>query len=403
MLPKTRVQRWLHILFDYFAILIGTTCYRYDFKRRLYTKTKWSQLIASLANLIVIVFILMDLYNVWMQSLETVTDLTILWDTTLNDIICLMRVLHRLPMEKVTNEIAQGLRRLQCIYRFKVGERRYEKEPHLEGIWLLKHCQLWVLLGFLTGFMQLTQNLFGMELNNMLSKRAMVVIYVLAMEGQDVAMQIHFLFTWRICGCFMCLNERIGLLLRQAYSASLLELHHIRWQHWQLGRLWHRLNVAYNFILISSRLSLIVTAAALGYYISIFRSLQYHVIYQFIGFGLYALIVLDCYMIDLIYDLTVNAYRESTWSMRQRNEINQGNVQLDRGVNVDGTCSTQQFINNFFQCEILALQIANFPLQIKPYALFVSGKATLLSNIGCIISWMVVLLQYRMVCERNRN
>lgn len=399
MSPKTRVQRWLHLLFDYFAILIGTTCYRYDFKRRLYRKTKWSQIIASLANLIVIVYILMDLYNVWMQSLETVTDLTIRWDTTLNDIICLMRVLQRLPREKVTNAIAQELRRLQRIYRFRVGERRYEKEPHLEGIWLLKHCHLWVQLAFFTGFMQLTQDLFGMQLNNILCKRAMVVIYVLALDGQTVAMQIHFHFTWRICGCFMWLNERIELLLRQTDAASLMELHHIRWQHWQLGRLWHRLNIAYNFILISSRLSLIVTAAALGYYISVFRSLQN----QFIGFGLCAFIVLDAYMNDLIYDLTVNAYLESTWSMWQRNELNQGNVQLARAVNVEGICSTQQFINNFFQCELLALQIANFPLQIKPYALFASGRATLLSNIACIISWMVVLLQYRMVSERNRN
>lgn len=333
MLPQTQVQRWLHVLFDYLAILIGTTCYRYDFKRRLYTKTKWSQLIASLANLIVIAFISMELYDVWKQSLETVTDLTVRWDTTLNDIICLTRVLHRLPRERVTHEVAQELCRLQRIYRFRVGERRNEREPHLERIWLLKHCQLWVLLAFLTGFMQVTQNFFGLELNNMLAKRALLVIYVLAMEGQDVAMQIHFLFTWRICGCFLCLNERIGRLVRQADSASLLELHHIRWQHWQLAKLWHRLNVAYYFILISSRFSLIVTATALGYYISVFRNLQLHVIYQFMGFGLYALIALDCYMLDLIYDLTVNAYRESTWSMRQHNEAHQGNLQLARGVN----------------------------------------------------------------------
>lgn len=338
MLPERRVQRWLYALFANFAIIIGATSYRYDFKRRLYTQTKWSQPIASLANLLVIVVISMDLYADWKSdTLETepdkdlATGQTIRMDTTLNNVICLLRVLQRLPRERVTHGIAQELRRLQRIYRFGAVHRSYEEEEYLERILLLKHCSVWALLGFLMGFMQVTHHLFGIELDNVLSKRVMIVILVLAMDGQDVIMHLHFLFTWNICDSFMCLNGRIRMLLLQQRRDA-RSLHHLRWQHWQLGRLWHRLNVAYYSILISSRLSLIVTASALGFYISVFRSLDYHGIYQFMGFGLYAIIVLDCYMLDLMYDLTVSAYRESTGLLLAYNEDLHSDDQLARGV-----------------------------------------------------------------------
>lgn len=380
MLPESRVQRWLYALFANFAIIIGTTSYRYDFKRRLYTQTKWSQPIASLANLLVIVVISMDLYSGWKpNTLETepdtdvATGLTIRMDSTLNNVICLLRVLQRLPRERVTHGIAQELRRLQRIYRFGAVDRSYEEEPNLKRILLLKHCALWAMLGFLMGFMQVTHHLFGIEVDNVLGKRMMIVIYVLAMDGQDVIMQLHFLFTWLICDSFMCLNERIRMLL-QLQHRDARSLHHLRWQHWQLGRLWHRLNVSYYFILISSRFSLIVSASALGFYISVFRSLDYHGIYQFMGFGLYAMIVLDCYMIDLMYDLTVSAYRESTGLLLAYNEALHSDDQLARGVIRDGFYTFLDFIINFLQCQLFALQIANFPLQIQPYGLLQAAK-----------------------------
>lgn len=406
MLPQSRVQRWLYALFANFAIFIGTTSYRYDFGRRLYTRTKWSQPIASFANLLVIGLILSNLYLSWKKSedMDLATGTTIRMDTTVNDLICLLHVLQRVPRERVTKGIAHELRRLQRIYRCRRPGSCLEQEQYLKRILLLKQGALWALLVFLMGFMQVTQHLFGLELHNVLSNRALVAIYVLAMDGQEVIMQLHFIFTWLICDSYMCLNARIRILLAHGDNdaASLLELQHLRWQHWHLGRLWHRLNVSYYFILLSSRFSLMVTAAALGYYISVFRSLDCQRIYQFTGLGLYVVIVLDCYIFDLICDRTVSAYRESTALLLPYSENLHRNDRLARGVIRKCICLlSSNLFEIFFQCQLFALQIANFPLQIKPYGLFASGKATLLSNIACIISWMVVLLQYRMVSERQ--
>ncbi|KAH8403112.1 hypothetical protein KR222_005386, partial [Zaprionus bogoriensis] len=328
--PASKVRRVLYTLFANFAICIGATSYRYDFKRRRYRQTKWTQLIAGVANLISIGFLATNLHAVWQQviKLNMVPDLTIHLDTSLHDVICLLRILQRFSMERATCSFARDLRHLQRMYRFNGGGTDTVAERRLERIFLLKNCFMWALLCCLLGFFLVYYKILGMPVTRWFFNYVLVVVYALAVLGQDATIQLHFLCTWRICRSFLRLDARIAqlLLLRSSDAAALLELQQLRRQHWQLSWLWQRLNHAYSFVLITSRLSLIMTAATLGYYISAFASLQAMTI------GLYALIALDCYMLDRTYDLTVTAYGEPSGSLRQHNELVHGHELLDRGV-----------------------------------------------------------------------
>ncbi|XP_062139743.1 putative gustatory receptor 59b [Drosophila sulfurigaster albostrigata] len=383
MWPEGKVQRLLYELYAYFAIFIGVTSYRYDYKRRVYKNNKWTQLVASLGNLFVYVLIPLDIYYVVMGSfgLDSATDLTVRLDTLVNDVVCLLRVVQRVPRERATKQLFQQLQRVQRIHRFG-GVKDTQVELQMERIYLLKNILLWLLTISLLIFMMLAFEKFGSNIKNPIGNRLIVILYILVIDGQDVAIHMHFLLTWRICQLYLHLNARVKQLLKRNAATVTLELQHLRWQHWQLALLFQRLNVAYNFILLSSRFSLIVTAAALGYYISILRSMENKESIMITSFALYAMIALDCYLLDLIYDLTKQCHRETTWQLKEHNLVKNSNSHLSNG------------------CEQFALQIACFPLEIKPYGLFPSGKATWLSNIVCIFSWMIVLLQYHMVAEK---
>ncbi|XP_034099820.1 putative gustatory receptor 59b [Drosophila albomicans] len=383
MWPEGKVQRLLYELYAYFAIFIGVTSYRYDYKRRVYKNNKWTQLVASLGNLFVYVLIPLDIYYVVMDSfgLDSATDLAVRLDTLVNDVVCLLRVLQRVPRERATKQLFQQLQRVQRIHRFG-GVKDTQVELQMERIYLLKNILLWLLTISLLTFMMLAFEKFGWNVKNPIATRLIVILYILVIDGQDMAIHMHFLLSWRICQLYLHLNARVTQLLKRNAATVTLELQHLRWQHWQLALLFQRLNVAYNFILLSSRFSLIVTAAALGYYISIFNSLGNHKSIMITSFALYAMIALDCYLLDLIYDLTKQCHRETTWQLREHNLVKNPNSHLSNG------------------CDQFALQIACFPLEIKPYGLFPSGKATWLSNIVCIFSWMIVLLQYHMVAEK---
>ncbi|KAH8377643.1 hypothetical protein KR093_006418 [Drosophila rubida] len=384
MLPAGKVQRVLYELYAYYAIFAGVTSYRYDHKLRVYKNSRWTQLVASLGNLFVYVILPMDIYIVCMAGfkLDVVTDLTVRLETLINDVICLLCVLQRVPRERATKQLIQQLLRLQRIHRFG-GTSDARLELQMERIYLLKFALLWLLTAAVLLTMMMSFDKFGWDLENPVVARVILVLYSLAIDGQDFAIHMHFLLSWRICQLYLGLNARVRQLLRRNSATATLELQHLRWQHWQLALLFKRLNVAYNFILLSSRFSLIVTAAALGYYISVFHALQYHVSFIVAFFALYVLIALDCYMIDLIYDLTNRSHRDTAWQLRRHNLIRRPNACLANG------------------CELFALQIACFPLDVKPYGLFAIGKKTWLSSIVCIFSWMIVLVQYRMLAEKS--
>ncbi|KAL7741750.1 hypothetical protein ACLKA6_000361 [Drosophila palustris] len=382
----SKVQRLLDELYGYYAIFIGVTSYRYDYKSQLYKKSKWTQLVASLGNLIAIVMLPLDIYYASTKTfgMDCVTELTTLLVTIVHDVICLLLLLQRVPRENANKEISQQLKRLQRIYRYRYRYRDRQLELKLERIYLLKNCLIWMLIVFLLSFMLINYGVISVDFESPILGRIWVVLKVVIVDGEDVIMHMHFMLTWRFCRLYMCLNSRIGKLIKTNNATVTLEMHHLRWQHYQLTKLLERLNVPYNFTLIIIRFFLIVTAVALGYYLIIFRSPEYHLIYTLSAVALYAVICLSCYMLDLLYDLTKQSHRETSWQLRQINELANADEQFSRG------------------CELFVLQIACFPLEIKPYGLYASGMSTLLSNIFCIFSWMIVLLQYYMVLGKGK-
>ncbi|XP_032294340.1 putative gustatory receptor 59b [Drosophila virilis] len=383
MLARPRqVRRWLYELYAFYAIFIGVTSYRYDFELRQGRSTRWTRIVATLANLIVVAVTLVDLLGVWFVILDVnvVTEQTMRLDATVNDMICLVRVLQRLPQDRACNQIVLELRRLRRIHQYHATGQDSQLEHWLEHIYLAKNFVMWAVASFLLAFMLLVYQFMGVPPTNVYLERLLLILNVLAMDGQDVAMHMHFLLNWRICRLYVRLNRRLGQLLRgNSPPVDTLELHHLRWQHAQLSALMQRLTSAYKLTMLSNRLCLVVTAAALGYYISIFRAQP--IIYQIVGFGLFALLALDSYILDLITDWTVHCHRESSWLLRQHQQLPRADRQLSRA------------------CDIFALQVACFPLKIKPCGLLECGRATWLSNVACIIAWMVVLLQYRIAFD----
>ncbi|XP_064548615.1 uncharacterized protein AstCC [Drosophila montana] len=384
MLATRQIQRRLYELFAYYAIFIGVTSYRYDFELRQCRSTRWTRLVASLANLIIVSVSLVDLFATWfvIDDMDLVTEQTVRLDSTVNDIVCLVRVLQRLPQDRACIQIVLQLRRLRRIHQYAYTGRESQLEQRLEQrldrIYLAKNCVMWAEAIFLLAFMLIVCQL--VPPTNLYVKRLLVILNVLAMDGQGVVMHMHFLINWRILRLYMRLNRRLRQLLHSDFPAvATLELHHLRWQHAQLSALMERLTSAYSLTMLSNRLCLIVTAAALGYYISIFGA--HPILYQIVGFGFVVVLALDGYILDLISDWTVNCHRESSRLLAQHQQLVNADRQLSRA------------------CDIFALQVACFPLKIQPFGLVECGKATWLGNMACIIGWLVVLLQYRIVFD----
>lgn len=330
-----RLQRLLYGLFAYYAIFIGASSYRYDFRQRLFKNTKWTQLIASVSNVLQFGITVADLVWVWFDvvCLTGVTGQTIQLDSTVNDVVCLVRILQWVSRERATRNLSQELRCMSGLYRYRRSRKdKRDKEDmrRLQCIYLVKNCILWLLVGFLLSLSFIALQFFGLTGNNMYVESLLIVLNFLAMDSQDVTMHLHFLLSWRICRLYMRLNSHIRQLVRGNSPEDTLELQHLRWQHLKLTALMERLTAAYAVIMISNRLCMIVSAATLGYYISVFRSDQ--TAYQIVGYGLYALIAVDGYVLDLILDCTVNEHQKTLLLLQQQNELDQPDPQLSRGV-----------------------------------------------------------------------
>ncbi|KAM8716046.1 hypothetical protein ACLKA7_003001 [Drosophila subpalustris] len=252
--------------------------------------------------------------------------------TIVHDVICLLLLLQRVPRENANKEISQQLKRLQRIYRYRYRYRDRQLELKLERIYLLKNCLIWMLIVFLLSFMLINYGVISVDFESPILGRIWVVLKVMIVDGEDVIMHMHFMLTWRFCRLYMCLNSRIGELIKTNDATVTLEMHHLRWQHYQLTKLLERLNVPYNFTLIIIRFFLIVTAVALGYYLIIFHSLEYHLIYTLSAVALYTVFFLSCYMLDMLYDLTKKSHRETSWQLRQINELANPDKQFSRAV-----------------------------------------------------------------------
>ncbi|TDG46712.1 hypothetical protein AWZ03_006892 [Drosophila navojoa] len=334
MMESRRLQRLLYELFAYYAIFIGASSYRYDFKQRLFKNTKWTQLIASVSNVLQLGIAIMDLVWAWfyVANLTAVTGETIQVDSTVKDVVCLVRILQRVSRERATRKLGKELRCISSLYRYRRARsdmRDKEDMRRLQCIYLVKNCILWLLVGFILSLWFIALQFFGLSGKNIYMESVLIVLNFMAMDSQNVTMHLHFLLSWRICRLYMRLNSHIRRLVRGNSPEDTLELQHLRWQHLKLTALMERLTADYAVIMISNRLSLIVSAAAVGYYISFFRSDQ--TIYQIVGYGLYVLLAVDGYVLDLILDWTVKEHQKTLFLLQLQNELDQPDPQLSRG------------------------------------------------------------------------
>lgn len=358
-----RLQRFLYELFAYYAIFIGASSYRYDFKQRLFKNTKWTQFVASVSNVLQFGMAIMDLVWAWFYvvSQTEVTSQTIQLDSTVNDVVCLVRILQRVSRERATRNIGKELRCLSGLYRYRrSGKDKRDEEDmrRLHCIYLVKNCIFWLLVGFLLSLWFIALQFFGLMGYNMYVDSLLIVLNFLAMDSQDVTMHLHFLLSWRICRLYMRLNSHIRRLVGGNSPEDTLALQHLRWQHLKLTALMERLTAAYAVIMICNRLSLIVSAVAVGYYISFFRNDQ--TVYQIVGYVLYVLIAVDGYVLDLILDWAMNEHQKTLLLLQQQNELDHCDPQLSRGV-------ATRHLNlsiTYSICYIISFSVISFPSKL---------------------------------------
>ncbi|TDG46711.1 hypothetical protein AWZ03_006891 [Drosophila navojoa] len=383
-----RLQYFLYQLFAYYAIFIGVTSYFYDFKRRLYKNTKWTQLIACLSNLIIVSVTISDLAWLWLDYVneDRVTGEITQLDFTVNDIVCVVNLLQRVPRERATKNIEQELESLTRLCQKSWARKDKQSKQdirRLRSIYLAKDCIMWIFTGVLSMFLIMSYEFMSMRQTKPYIEHTLVILKILAFDSQDAIMHLHFLLSLKICRLYMRLNSRMRELIERNSSADALEVLHLRRLHLKLTFLMERLSSVYGVIIISTRFSLIVTTAVMGYYISI--SVCLPTVYKIVCCGFYALLILDAYILDLILDYTINEHQKTSFLLRRHYELDDKDTQLSR------------------EFDEFALQLTSFPMQIKPYGLLTCSTATWLSDIACIICWMVVLIQYRIVSEKRQN
>lgn len=330
-----RLQHFLYQLFAYYAIFIGVTSYFYDFKRRLYKNTKWTQLIACLSNLIIVSVTLSDLAWLWLDYVneDRVTGEIIQLDITVNDIVCVLQLLQRVPRERATKNIEQELESLTrlCPKSWARKDKHSKQDiRRLRSIYLAKNCIMWIFTGFLSTFLIMSYQFMNLRQAKLYIEQTLVILKVLAFDSQDITMHLHFLLSLRICRLYMRLNSRMRQLVERNSPADALEALHLRRLHLKLTFLMERLTSAYDIIMISTRFSLIITTAVMGYYISL--SVCLPTIYKVVGCGFYALLVLDAYILDLILDYTINEHQKTSCLLRKHYELDHPDTQLSRGV-----------------------------------------------------------------------